>query len=140
MSAANAPGAAREGRHGSSSVMSSAPPASGRRSGRALVHGLDDDQRHSHVPPAPSAADRLYARLSRIALDLDDLALELAAVGLSFEQAEGMRVPAAHLALAVDRIEGALYRAQTLDQSHRARDLAFHRELLAVCHHARGTG
>ncbi len=82
--------------------------------------------------PRSVRSDRLYARLSRIALDLDDLALELAAVGLSFEEAEGMRVPAAHLALAVDRVEDAFYEAQTLDDSHRAQDLAVHRDLLAA--------
>lgn len=79
-----------------------------------------------------SSIHRLYARLARIALDLDELALELAAAGLSYEQAEGMDVPIAHLALGVEALEDALCRAQKLDQSHRGHDLAIDRELLAA--------
>jgi hypothetical protein len=114
-------------------------PAAGGRSGETPASRLDDQHRSSHVRPETKTGERLYARLSRIALDLDDLVLELAAAGLSFDEAEGMRVPAAHLALAIGWMEDAFSEAQT-DHSQRQTYLAFHRELLVACCQARAEG
>jgi hypothetical protein len=66
-------------------------------------------------PPANRA--RLYAKLSRLALDLDDVALELEAADISFDQAFALGAPVEYLGTGKDRIEDALYEAQSLDQS-----------------------
>lgn len=66
----------------------------------------------------------VYVRLAQLALELDDVATELAAIDVTYGQAEAMSVPAAHLEHGVDRLTDALHRAQLLDQSHRAHELA----------------
>jgi hypothetical protein len=67
-------------------------------------------------PPANRA--RLYAKLSRLALDLDDVAPRARAADISFDQAFALGAPVEYLG-GMDRIEDALYEAQSLDQSRR---------------------
>ena len=69
-----------------------------------------------------SHTTRLALRLTRLALDVDRLARQLAAE--EHIDTESL-VPGAIylLATAVEELEVALYRAEKLDQSHRAEDL-----------------
>jgi hypothetical protein len=73
------------------------------------------------MPANPTT--RLAAQLTRLALDVDHVALRLAAE--EHLDVETLLPGAMHLlATALDELETALYLAEKLDQSHRAQDLA----------------
>lgn len=71
-----------------------------------------------------SGVPYLAARVARLALQLDELALELANEPLTVADTLLLDAPAAHLRLAVDGILEALQRADQLDQRPQLREAA----------------
>ena len=73
------------------------------------------------------------ARLQRIAIDALKAADELIAQPLNEHDAElHLAAPTAIIAMVLDHLEDRVYRAEKLDQSHRAEDMRLDRLLAGV--------
>jgi hypothetical protein len=94
-----------------------APAAHGRsRQGEARL----DESGRLVAPPKATRANRvprLSVRLARLAVDVDEVAQEIIAEPLSERDELWLAAPTAHLALALDWLQQALYETDRLDVS-----------------------
>jgi hypothetical protein len=80
----------------------------------------------------------LYARMARMALDLDDVLFEFMAADLDYYQADSLMGVVEDVERGVEAVLDVLHRAMALDGRQQARDRTIDLELIAARLHDRG--